>query len=118
MSQALYQQDAATRVIARLLRERDSSREQVHELQKQILDLHKKAAVLSAAAGGGGGGIDAFDEDPGSEKEEKKKRKVERKKEESQESAADLFLHFLRTTKEPPTSFQARKSPRDGDCPS
>ncbi|PHJ23196.1 wd g-beta repeat domain containing protein [Cystoisospora suis] len=62
LSQSLYQQDAATRVIARLLRERDASRDQVHELQKQILDLQKRMALLSAM---GGGGSEAFDEEPG-----------------------------------------------------
>ncbi|PFH36161.1 WD domain, G-beta repeat domain containing protein [Besnoitia besnoiti] len=57
LSQSLYQQDAATRVIARLLRERDASRQQVHVLQQQLVQAQKRAA----AAGAGG----ETEEEPG-----------------------------------------------------
>ncbi|KAF8822480.1 WD domain, G-beta repeat domain containing protein [Cardiosporidium cionae] len=36
LSHSLYQHDAATRVIARLLRERDATNQQINELQKQL----------------------------------------------------------------------------------
>ncbi|KAF8822542.1 hypothetical protein IE077_003501 [Cardiosporidium cionae] len=36
LSHSLYQHDAATRVIARLLRERDAANQQINDLQKQL----------------------------------------------------------------------------------
>eukprot|EP00921_Rhytidocystis_pertsovi_P006593 GHVQ01011266.1.p1 GENE.GHVQ01011266.1~~GHVQ01011266.1.p1 ORF type:complete len:501 (-),score=65.40 GHVQ01011266.1:345-1847(-) len=50
LSQSLYQHDAATRVIARLLRERDTARQKVAQLQQQLAHLPDASARWGAAA--------------------------------------------------------------------
>lgn len=51
LSHALYQHDAACRVIARLLRERDASRAQVSHLQEQLANSTPSAGGASAQDG-------------------------------------------------------------------
>mmetsp|Transcript_22591 Transcript_22591/g.51410 ORF Transcript_22591/g.51410 Transcript_22591/m.51410 type:complete len:506 (-) Transcript_22591:146-1663(-) len=54
LSHALYQHDAACRVIARLLRERDAAREQVNQLRETLQSAGPMAGAGPAAGAAGG----------------------------------------------------------------
>ncbi|KAL8272323.1 hypothetical protein Esti_003734 [Eimeria stiedai] len=50
LAHALYQQDAATRVIARLLKERDAAQQQLQQQQQLVLQLQRSAAAAAETA--------------------------------------------------------------------
>ncbi|CDI77825.1 WD-40 repeat protein, putative [Eimeria acervulina] len=50
LAHALYQQDAATRVIARLLKERDAAQQQLQQQQQLVLQLQRSAAAAADSA--------------------------------------------------------------------
>ena len=55
LSQTLYQHDAAVRLIARLVRERDAARQQLADVQSMLVQQHAGAGSAGSSAGAGAG---------------------------------------------------------------